>query len=61
MRRIEWARDLAKKLHRIDLLDLAAEGLGPLMDGPLRQALLNASDAAEATLLLLSSPQFQRR
>jgi hypothetical protein len=31
------------------------------MDGPLRQALLNATDAAEATLLLLSCPQFQRR
>ena len=61
MRRIEWARDLAKKLHRIDLLELATEGLGPLMDGPLHQALMNATDAAEATLLLLSCPQFQRR
>ena len=61
MRRIEWARDLAKKLHRIDLLQLAEEALGPLADATLRRAISDAGDPIEATLLLLAGPQFQRR
>jgi uncharacterized protein (DUF1800 family) len=61
MRRLEWARDVASKLPRTDVLVLAEQSLGPLLDASTRQAIGGAADSAEALVLLLASRPFQRR
>lgn len=60
--RIEWARQVGQRIpQNVDVVALAARGLGPLMSEATSSAILHAPSKGEAVALLLSSPEFQRR
>jgi len=60
--RIEWARQVSQRIPpTVDVVGLAANGLGALMSETTSTAIAHASSKSEAVALLLSSPEFQRR
>ena len=60
--RIEWARQVSQRIQpNVDVVAMAAQGLGPLMSESTSTAIAHASSKSEAVALLLSSPEFQRR
>lgn len=60
--RIEWSRQVSQRIQpNVDVVTMAAEGLGPLMSDSTSTAIAHASSKSEAVALLLSSPEFQRR
>ncbi len=60
--RIEWARQVSQRIPpNVDVVALAASGLGALMSETTSTAIAHASSKSEAVALLLSSPEFQRR
>jgi uncharacterized protein (DUF1800 family) len=60
--RIEWARQVSQRISpTVDVVGLAAGGLGPLMSEATSTSIAHASSKSEAVALLLSSPEFQRR
>ena len=60
MQRAAWASYLAAAFHP-DPRALLETSLGPAAGEATRSAVLHAGSAAEATALLLASPEFQRR
>ncbi|TPW07179.1 MAG: hypothetical protein FD124_1324 [Alphaproteobacteria bacterium] len=62
-KRIEWAEALAQRVSRADV-DPASIGeavLGPLLSAETRQAVQRAESPMQGMVILLSSPEFQRR
>jgi uncharacterized protein (DUF1800 family) len=60
--RIEWARQVSQRIPpTLDVVALAASGLGAIMSETTSTAIAHASSKSEAVALLLSSPEFQRR
>ena len=64
MRRLDWVNGLAGRAAaagRPDARDVAEATLGPLLKAETMTAVRRAGSAREALLLLLASPEFQRR
>lgn len=62
-KRIEWAEALAARVSRADLdpVGVGEGALGPLLSVETRQAVQRADSPMQGMVLLLSSPEFQRR
>jgi uncharacterized protein (DUF1800 family) len=61
-KRVEWALRLAERLgDRVDARALARASLGPLLSDTTYQQIERAADGTQAVVLLLMSPEFQRR
>ncbi len=61
-KRVEWAVRLAGRLgDRVDARALARASLGPRLSDNTYQQIERAADGAQALVLLLMSPEFQRR
>ena len=61
MRRLDWVNQLAGRAGAPDARDVAEATLGPLLSGETTNAVRRAGSAREAMVLLLASPEFQRR
>jgi uncharacterized protein (DUF1800 family) len=61
VRRIDWASGFAARIGDRDVLTLADDSLGPLLRPETRDAIRRAGSRRDATTLLLTSPEFQRR
>lgn len=61
MRRIDWAYAVANRIGTNDPVELGTAILGPLLKQTTYDAMARAGSRREATTLLLSSPEFQRR
>jgi uncharacterized protein (DUF1800 family) len=61
IRRIDWANGIAGRIGTRDPLDLADAVLGPLLRPATQMAMAHAASRRDATTLLLTSPEFQRR
>lgn len=61
-KRVEWSVRLAERLgDRVDARALARASLGPLLTDNTAQQIDRAADGPQALVLLLMSPEFQRR
>lgn len=62
-KRIEWCEALAARVARADTapLSIGEAVLGPLLSAETRQAVQRAESPMQGMVLLLSSPEFQRR
>jgi uncharacterized protein (DUF1800 family) len=61
-KRVEWSVRLAERLgDRVDARALARASLGPLLNDNTAQQIERAADGPQALVLLLMSPEFQRR
>ena len=61
-KRVEWSLRLAERLgDRVDARALARASLGPLLNDNTAQQIERAADGPQALVLLLMSPEFQRR
>jgi uncharacterized protein (DUF1800 family) len=61
-KRIEWTQRLAARFGEgMDARALAARSLGPLLSQNTRQQVERAADGTQALVLLMMSPEFQRR
>lgn len=61
-KRIEWTQRLAARFgDGMDARVLAARALGPLLSENTRQQVERAADGTQALVLLMMSPEFQRR
>lgn len=61
-KRVEWALRLAERLgDRVDARALARDSLGPLLNDNTAQQIERAADGPQALVLMLMSPEFQRR
>ena len=61
-KRVEWALRLAERLgDRVDARALARASLGPRLSDNTYQQIERAADGTQAVVLLLMSPEFQRR
>lgn len=61
-RRIEWAQLVATRAsRRIDVGPLAADILGPVLSSNTRTEISRAPDLVSGLMLVLTSPEFQRR
>jgi uncharacterized protein (DUF1800 family) len=62
-KRIEWAEALAARVSRADVepMSIGDAVLGPLVSAETRQAVQRAESPMQGTVLLFSSPEFQRR
>jgi uncharacterized protein (DUF1800 family) len=61
MRRVDWAYAVSGRVGERDPMQLADTALGPLARAETREAMARAGSRRDATTLLLSSPEFQRR
>lgn len=60
--RLDIANQLSRQLgDRVDVRDVAEQGLGPLLSDDTRQTLARAASRPQALALLLMAPEFQRR
>ncbi len=61
-KRIEWTQRLAERFGAgLDARALAEMSLGPLLSAPTRTQIERAADGTQALVLLMMSPEFQRR
>jgi uncharacterized protein (DUF1800 family) len=62
-KRIEWAEALAARVSRADIepVSIGDNALGPLLSAETRQTVQRAESPMQGMVLLLSSPEFQRR
>jgi len=61
-KRVEWALRLAERMgNRVDARALARASLGPRLSETTYQQIERAADGTQALVLLLMSPEFQRR
>lgn len=61
-KRVEWALRMSERLgDRVDARALARASLGPLLSDNTYQQIERAADGTQAMVLLLMSPEFQRR
>ncbi len=61
MRRLDWVNQVAGRANLPDARDVAEATLGPLLKAETTNAVRRAGSAREALVLLLASPEFQRR
>jgi len=62
LQRVEWANAAAQKLGpQSDPVNLADQGLGPLLSADTRTAIARAASPAQGLAILFASPEFQRR
>jgi uncharacterized protein (DUF1800 family) len=61
LRRIDWASGFAGHIGDRDVVEIADTTLGPLLRPESREAIRRAGSRRDATTLLLTSPEFQRR
>ncbi len=62
VKRVEFSQILAKRIAgKVAPMKFLEDALGPLAGQRLRQAVSGAGDAAQAIVLVLMSPEFQRR
>ena len=61
LRRIDWASGFAGRIGNRDVAEVSDMTLGPLLRPETRDAIHRAGSRREATALLLTSPEFQRR
>jgi uncharacterized protein (DUF1800 family) len=62
-KRIEWCEALAQRVARADIdpVNIGEAALGPLLSAETRESVRRAESPQQATVLLFSSPEFQRR
>jgi uncharacterized protein (DUF1800 family) len=61
LRRIDWASGFAARVGNRDVVELADNALGPLLQPATSDAIRRAGSRRDAMTLLLTSPEFQRR
>jgi uncharacterized protein (DUF1800 family) len=61
MRRVDWAYGFSGRIGDNDPVELADAVLGPLLHDQTLTAMRHAGSRRDATTLLLTSPEFQRR
>ncbi|HVY17087.1 MAG TPA: DUF1800 domain-containing protein [Rhodopila sp.] len=61
MRRIDWSSGFAGRVGQRDVVQLADDTLGPLLQADTAEAIRRAGSRKDAMTLLLTSPEFQRR
>ncbi len=61
LRRIDWASGFAGRVGGRDVLEIADLSLGPLLRPATADAIRHAGSRRDAMILLLTSPEFQRR
>lgn len=62
-KRIEWAHVLARRVARADIapLEIGETVMGPLLSSSTRESVKRAESPQQGLVLLLASPEFQRR
>jgi uncharacterized protein (DUF1800 family) len=62
-KRLEWAQAFSERVARTDrpMMEVAQAALGPSLSPATRQAIERAESPQQAIILLLMSPEFQRR
>ncbi|HBK08631.1 MAG TPA: DUF1800 domain-containing protein [Acetobacteraceae bacterium] len=61
LRRVDWASGFAGRIGNRDVVEIAGDTLGPLLRPETQEAIRRAGSRRDATTLLLTSPEFQRR